>query len=670
MISKKVYTGNNSTKRFLSDFIIRSDQFARPYVFIYDNTLATDGTEDVLQNPSLPWEYPTNLYKRGSSAAKSEDLVTSDKWQVVDNSILFYLAPPSGSTVWVEVATTSEEFGTTLIAPAVSIAVTAAEVSQAASIVATTKAAEAAASAANALLSKTDIDTKLDAVQSNGNTAQENINIVATDIADVNTIASNMTDVTYFADVYQGAKALVPTLRNDGSALAAGDLYFNTVGNAMFVYDGSVWSETGSAINGVEKSEEFIATGGQTLFTVTSGYDVGFVNVFREGMLLGESEYTADNGSTVTLNVACIAGDIVKVQAFGAFTLADHYTKAEQDVIDGLQDTEIALKAPQATTYTKTEVDTEITNRSFGFKNHIINGGMDVWQRGTSFTSNEYTADRWGLYKASGSMTLTKSDVIPNILGDSRLRLNTTVVHADAQIYQKIEDVRTLQGKTATLSFWVHTIGNFKVEAKHSYGSGGTSQNIFHSQYTTEVVPSTWSKVEMEIDIPELGESDTVGDGSFLQVTLFIGANLGSTYIKNIQLEEGSVATPFEQRPYGLELSLCQRYLPSFDGGAHGFAGTTTSGTASIPFSVPARVAPTSVFFPTGVAVGYFSYTTQAVQAPCTTINFTGISSTGTTRCVVLCTVGSAIFAQNAVPGVPGILFGGGTKLLFGGCEL
>ena len=189
----------------------------------------------------------------------------------------------------------------------------------------------AASSAAIALASKEFVDTSLTTVQPNGNTAQENINIVATDIVDVNTIASNMTDITYFADVYQGAKAVAPTLRNDGSALAAGDLYFNTVGNAMFVYDGSVWGETGSAINGVEKSEEFIATGGQTLFTLASGYDVGFVNVFREGMLLGESEYTADNGSTVTLNVACIAGDIVKVQAFGAFTLANTYTIAQTD---------------------------------------------------------------------------------------------------------------------------------------------------------------------------------------------------------------------------------------------------------------------------------------------------------------------------------------------------
>ena len=126
MISNKVYLANGINNRFLSDFIIRSENYARPYVFIFDDTLLPNGTEDTLQNPLLPWSYPSNLYRRGNNIAKSEDLVTTDKWQVVDNSILYYTAPPSGATVWVEVATTSEEFGTTLIAPAVERAETAA----------------------------------------------------------------------------------------------------------------------------------------------------------------------------------------------------------------------------------------------------------------------------------------------------------------------------------------------------------------------------------------------------------------------------------------------------------------------------------------------------------------------------------------------------------------
>ena len=436
--------------------------------------------------------------------------------------------------------------------------------------IATTKAAEAVASAAaalvsennaaaseaSALLSKTDIDTKLDAVQSNGNTAQENINIVATDISSVTSIADNMTDVTYFADIYQGAKAVAPTLRNDGSGLVAGDLYFDTVDNIMFVYDGSTWGETTSAVNGVEKSEEFIATGGQTLFTLASGYDVGFINVFREGMLLGESEYTADNGSTITLNVACIAGDIVKVQAFGAFSLADHYTKAEQDVIDTAQDVVIATKAPQATTYTKTEVDTEITNRSFGFKNHIINGGFDIWQRGTSQASYGYgSADRFwigsdGAISSIGKFTSTFNGSPINML----------VSDVSGQTYnailQRIEGMRKLQGKTMTLSFIV--AGTVGTHTQYLEFRDSTGTVIATSTFDIDIT-NTNTKYTYTFTAPVNVAFDN--DLAYYNVS-FYGGNV--LYVGQVQLEEGSVATPFEQRPIGLELSLCQRYYQQF----------------------------------------------------------------------------------------------------------
>lgn len=58
---------------------------------------------------------------------------------------------------------------------------------------------------------------------------------------DVTTVAQNIVDVTNFADVYQGPKASDPALRNDGSALHEGDLYFNTVSKQMEIYDGTVW---------------------------------------------------------------------------------------------------------------------------------------------------------------------------------------------------------------------------------------------------------------------------------------------------------------------------------------------------------------------------------------------------------------------------------------------
>jgi len=57
----------------------------------------------------------------------------------------------------------------------------------------------------------------------------------------VTTVATNLVDVTNFADVYLGAAASDPATRADSSALQAGDLYFNTVSDALFVYDGAAW---------------------------------------------------------------------------------------------------------------------------------------------------------------------------------------------------------------------------------------------------------------------------------------------------------------------------------------------------------------------------------------------------------------------------------------------
>jgi hypothetical protein len=70
-----------------------------------------------------------------------------------------------------------------------------------------------------------------------------NVNAVATNATNINTVAANITDVTNYADTYLGPKASPPTTRNDGTALQAGDLYFNTASGALAVYHGSGWTE-------------------------------------------------------------------------------------------------------------------------------------------------------------------------------------------------------------------------------------------------------------------------------------------------------------------------------------------------------------------------------------------------------------------------------------------
>ena len=152
MISKKVFNADGSNTRFLSDFIIQSEQFCRVFVYIYDNTLNPDGTQDQLQDGTTDhanWSYPDNLWKRGADTPSSDqDILTIDKWDLVTNSILTYDAPLAPTKVWIEVATTPEEFGGTVTQPSVERAQQAAA---SAEFEANASAASAAASAASAV---------------------------------------------------------------------------------------------------------------------------------------------------------------------------------------------------------------------------------------------------------------------------------------------------------------------------------------------------------------------------------------------------------------------------------------------------------------------------------------------------------------------------------------
>jgi hypothetical protein len=170
-----------------------------------------------------------------------------------------------------------------------------------------------------------------------GNTA--NIDIVAGINADVTTVAGieadvqivadNVADITNFSDVYQGPKSTPPTLRNDGGALQLGDLYFNTVSNAMFVYASTGWVPAGSSVNGTSRRFRYIATSGQTTFTGTDSngntmaYDAGFVDVYLNGVRLDETDYTASSGDSIVLGSAAALNDELNIVAFGTFAVAD-----------------------------------------------------------------------------------------------------------------------------------------------------------------------------------------------------------------------------------------------------------------------------------------------------------------------------------------------------------
>ena len=133
-----------------------------------------------------------------------------------------------------------------------------------------------------------------------------------------------------FDDRYLGAKSSNPSVDNDGNALITGALYFNSTANSMRVYNGSSWADAGSAVNGTSQRVVYTATANQTTFSVI--YDAGFVDVYLNGIkLLLATDFTGTSGTNVVLATGATVGDIVDIISYGAFNLANTYTKAQID---------------------------------------------------------------------------------------------------------------------------------------------------------------------------------------------------------------------------------------------------------------------------------------------------------------------------------------------------
>ena len=235
---------------------------------------------------------------------------------------------------------------------------------------------------------------------------------------------------------------------------------------------------------------------------------------------------------------------------------------------------------------------------TFGFKNRIINGAMVISQRGTSFTPAlyDYTLDRYQTQVTQSSkFTIAQSTTAPAGFGFSMLAtsssaysITSTDCFAEKQYIEGFNFYDcawgTASAKTVTLSFWVQSslTGTF----------GGALQNAagnrsYPYSYTISSA-NTWTQVSVTIPgdttgtwvgatngvgcvvIFSLGMGSTLSNtagswaaGDYRSVTgatSVVGTNGATFYITGVQLEKGSIATPFDYRDYGRELALCQRY--------------------------------------------------------------------------------------------------------------
>jgi hypothetical protein len=140
-----------------------------------------------------------------------------------------------------------------------------------------------------------------------------------------------------FDDRYLGAKSTAPSVDNDGNALVTGALYWNSVSNTMFAWNGSAWGSISSAAEIYRY--RFTASGGETSISgvdangATLSYISGKEQVYLNGVLLARtSDYTATDGATISSLAALTASDILEVITFTSFEVANAVTATDFDL--------------------------------------------------------------------------------------------------------------------------------------------------------------------------------------------------------------------------------------------------------------------------------------------------------------------------------------------------
>jgi len=244
---------------------------------------------------------------------------------------------------------------------------------------------------------------------------------------------------------------------------------------------------------------------------------------------------------------------------------------------------------------------------SFGFKNRIINGQMQIAQRATSATitagstiaAGYSTVDRFYVYCTGANVTAAQ------VAGSGAIKNNLQITGAASVtaigVGQRIEQLNSydMAGSTATLSVNLSNSLLTTVTWTAYYATTADTFGTLASPTRTQIatgtftVTATLTNYSAQISIPAAA---TTG----IEIVFTVGAQTSGTWvIGNVQLEESSIATSFDYRPYQTELALAQRYywkggLKSVSAVASGKCNSTSDANFYIAYPVPMRATPTS----------------------------------------------------------------------------
>lgn len=296
------------------------------------------------------------------------------------------------------------------------------------------------------------------------------------------------------------------------------------------------------------------------------------------------------------------------------------------------------------------------TAGAMAFRNRIINGAFEIWQRGTARTllgsGTPYLADRWNGcqgFQNGAHQRVAMSSAPADLSSQYAMRVSSSTTAEAAggtriDCSQKIESINCydLAGKSITVSFWMRasaatftsvtntTESNFgawtaRVQYNTSTTDSGVSTDTGNGSTTVTAVtgtnaaiggtnlliangslPTTWTKYTFTSTVPANTKNLTL---RFASTSLGNTASADTVWyeVAEVQLERGSAATDFERRPIVTELAMCQRYYNQAKTGAYpgafAFISMTTNSTiGSLSFPVTMRSTPTVAISWLGVA--------------------------------------------------------------------
>ena len=278
-------------------------------------------------------------------------------------------------------------------------------------------------------------------------------------------------------------------------------------------------------------------------------------------------------------------------------------------------------------------------------KNYLNNGGMDIWQRGTTFSigtsTTTYTADRFLGYRSSAvtGMTVSRSTDAPTgFTYSAKVQRDvgiTTTNNLNFRQALESQQSRYLAGKTVVVSFYAKAGANYSSASNALvttlYSGTGTDQsNASMTSWTgvtsvaaaTSNITTSWVRYSMTGTVAS--NANQIGL-TFANTPVGTAGADDSYLITGVQIEEGNQASPFTMLGESIpgELAACQRYyyrvgtaINNAPIGGGIASGATTAGIAVFS-PVPMRTAPTSIDA-ANLATTDFTAFTNAITAPST----------------------------------------------------